>query len=212
MRHPFLRFFWASIANSPLLFLAALMATIVGGTYPIWAAIAPTWVHQAWLRGVLSLVVYWLLAYLFWRQSQKERDLPPPADYSARDAVRWIYNRSRWALWKGAEDGTALIAVGEMLRDAARQSRLHVWGRQKRSGQMASAPLTPIPPEYWDDATFDLTNCFIHDDHTPSSQTFISGERVYGDLTLNRTEVYSLWPPALYILWYFDRKRSERRP
>jgi hypothetical protein len=129
--------------------------------------IASTWlIRVAALLGIMSVVV------LVWPVFYRKQSIIP--DYEAREAFRWIYSRSRWALGKEKGDGTNLVQLGEIIRDAARQGQIHVWGRRQENHMILVnySPTAPIPTDYWDNAAFELLTCFLYEDKASTTVSY----------------------------------------
>jgi hypothetical protein len=218
MEHRFLRFVVASFKNSPLMTIVSTLIAAAGfSAQEIVQAFLrhpPEWSQNRWITLGCFLVAVWMLAYVFFWQSEADRADEAKPDISARDAFRWLYRDSSWVA-RRKHDPKTLVRIGYMVRDAARQGRIHVWGRVQRHqvfGDLApeaSAPLALIAPEFWDNAQFDMISCFVRDNE-PSIAS--SNRTSYMDIKFNKKEIRREWKPAPVILRLSDRQRSRRKP
>ena len=132
-----------------------------------------------------------------------------PYDMTAHDAFRHILVNSRWASGKYDGEGmqplskSLLEQTDTLLRDAASEGLVRVWGRPMTGSSLRQARVE-IPREYWRDAAFDLVTCWITPTVSPSTWIQRGGGVAYNDVAFNAAEVHACWPTASW----FSRRRD----
>lgn len=135
-----------------------------------------------------------------------------PYDMTAADVFRHVIVHSRWGSGKRDNNtsgrmqplGSSLLEQADsLLRDAASEGLVRVWGRPKTGSALKEARVQ-IPREYWRNAGFDLITCW--NTLTASPRTWFHGEDgvEYTDVAFNAAEVRACWPKASW----FRRRRD----
>jgi hypothetical protein len=216
---PFWRYVTATVRSSPLLSIGGVLLQALGISVSEleqhFLSSPPAILAQWWMPYVVALFGLWLTAYAFYRQSEARRQSGPQPDWSGKDAIRHVWLRSKWSFQTTVDtDGRRMIQAINVMRDAARQQRIKIWGRLASDsfpGAELPAVLEPIAPEYWKRASFDLTTLISEDGITLATEPLNVHTPTYDDLWFNRGEVLALWKAAnMFRLW--QRKRQQTTP
>jgi hypothetical protein len=141
----------------------------------------------------------------------------PRPDWDLRDAVNYLRIRSKWAIGRiyySVGEGRLIEEdIDEILRDAASQGRIWIWGRPTQTGVEAlfsrgteiKIPFSDLPG-----MSLDLTT--IDDDTAPNGAVLRAySQDQYRFLRVNRREIYGEWPSAFYGRLFFDKTWKSRR-
>jgi hypothetical protein len=183
-----------------------------------WAAHAAHPLLAAFTAGLLFATV---LIPEIWRVI-KTHAFPsePRPDWDLRDAINYLRLRSKWAIGRvyyttnsTGEDRILEQEMDELLRDAASQERIAIWGRPAQTGVEAlfsRGTEIKIPSSDLQSMSLDLTTI---DDSTAPSGTVLRAysQDQYRFLRVNRREIYSEWPQAFYGRLFLDRTWKSRR-
>lgn len=141
----------------------------------------------------------------------------PRPDWDLRDAVSYLRIRSEWAVgrvyYDAADDRLIEQEVDEVLRDAASQGRISIWGRLTLTGADAlfsrGTEIKISAPDL-QDMSFDLTT--IVDSTAPNGAVLtLHSQDQYRFLRVNRREIYHECAPAHHLRLFFDRNWKSRR-
>ena len=141
----------------------------------------------------------------------------PRPDWNLPDAVSYLRIRSKWAIGRvyyDAVDGRLIEEdVDEVLRDAASQGRISIWGRPALTGAEALFSRgTEIKISIPDLQNMSLDLTTIVDGTAPNGAAFRRhSQDQYRFLRVNRKEIYHEWPAAHYLQLFFDRTWKSRR-
>jgi hypothetical protein len=141
----------------------------------------------------------------------------PRPDWDLRDAVNYLRIRSRWSIGRVyySDDDDRLIEqdIDEVLRDAASQEHISIWGRPTQTGVEAlfsRGTEIKIPFPDLQSMSLDLTT--IDDGTAPNGAVLRAySQDQYRFLRVNRREIYNEWPPAFYGRLFFDKTWKSRR-
>lgn len=141
----------------------------------------------------------------------------PRPDWDLREAVDHLRTQSKWAIgriyYDANEDRLLEQDIDEVLRDAATQGRISIWGRPAQTGTTAlfsRGTEIKIPVNDLQDMSLDLTT--IVDSTAPSGAVLRAhAQDQYRFLRVNRREIYREWPAAYRVRLIFDRAWKSRR-
>jgi hypothetical protein len=175
--------------------------------------------HEEWgprflclsvIFGVLSLICFiWPLIKRLMPISSIKHDMP------ISDAIDYLVNGSTVKLkkppppeikksgagkgqiitWKGVEHQDAR----ERIQTALNNGNIKSWGKKQlipNSNNFDSSS-RPIDQEYWKSACINPSFCFNKSDNAQTMALVNKNIELYMNLTLNKKEVKSLWPPSL---------------
>jgi hypothetical protein len=218
----FLRFLWRAIQSQPVTTIFGALMVMAGISYQEWLialAKEPPWFLT---NHIVQLVIIALgvliVAFVFYRQSEADRSSKPRPDMDLRKAVDYLRVRSRWAvgrLYSANQNHLLEEDIDGVIRDAAIQGRVSIWGRPRLSGATAlvTEPLEmEIPANEWPNFGFSLTT-LVHDDAPNGVCTWDidrSG-REFFRLRVNREQIYREWPPASFGRLFFDKTWKSRK-
>jgi membrane-associated protease RseP (regulator of RpoE activity) len=169
------------------------------------------------LAFVVITIIYLLIRYEFDRVN-REREVPSePLQQGTpiADAIDYIVNDSTAKLKQpgpaqimgfGPAKGRRAVEVGVEHSDARTRlneklisGELRCWGRRQIDTHIANQfehTLREIPKEYWDSMQLDFLSCFHNTDRIAQTATIPgkTGSVNFTQLTLNKNQVFSLWP------------------
>jgi hypothetical protein len=180
-----------------------------------WAANAAHPLLAAFLAGLLFATV---LFPEIWRVV-RDHAFPPALrpDWDLREASDYLRIRSKWAIgriyYSTDEDRLLEQDIDEVLRDAASQGRISIWGRPSQTGVEAlfsRGTEMKIPYSDLQSMSLDLTT--IDDSTAPNGAVLRAhSEDQYRFLRVNKREIHREWPPAFYGRLFFDKMWKSRR-
>lgn len=180
-----------------------------------WAAHAAHPLLAAFFAGLCFATI---LIPEIWRVLKDHVFPPEPRpDWDLRDAVSYLRIRSKWAIGRiyYSADKDRLIEedIDEILRDAASQGRISIWGRPTQTGVEALFNRgTEIKIPFPDLQSMSLNLTTIDDITAPNGAVLSRhSQDGYGFLQVNRREIYREWPPAFYGRLLFDKNWKSRR-
>lgn len=167
----------------------------------------------------LILCFVFLLIFSFYRPyfiARKEKEMGKPdmpiwdvIDYMVNDSTmklkrgRVIEKGEQQIVQKGAEHQDALEHVQSDLIDG----KLRSWGKRQmgpRTSGTFEDSLREIPKEYWKSACLEPLFCFRESKLRQTAVPENSGIKLYRNLTLNKREARSIYPPK--PLWRRNKK------
>jgi hypothetical protein len=135
---PLLRFVGLSIKSKPVAACVAVLLMAAGLNFQEIASGFVTdprliaWASRWWMPWVFAFCAFWVLAYVFWRQSEVQRANRLRADMDLRVAVDYLRVKSRWAVGRAYNANPNHLLeedIDGIIRDAAIQGRVTIWGR-----------------------------------------------------------------------------------
>jgi hypothetical protein len=149
----------------------------------------------------------------------KDHAIPsePRPDWDLRDAVYYLRIRSKWAIgriyYSPDEDRLIEQDIDEVLRDAASQGRISIWGRPAQTGVEALFSRgTELKISFADLQGMSLDLTTIDDGTAPNGAVLRAySQDQYRFLRVNRREIYREWAPASYGRLFFDTTWKSRR-
>jgi hypothetical protein len=111
----------------------------------------------------------------------------------------------RWAMENIVEDPHESDAALKLLRQAARDGVVTIYGRPQ-SGSLAPdqfyKPIERILNDHWRDFDFDVMRCIFHEDTrecrtVPDDRRSVRYDEVYVDLRVNSTQIKAKWPTPI---------------
>jgi hypothetical protein len=175
--------------------------------------------HPTMLALVVGLALGTVVIPEAWRVL-REHTFPvkPRPNMDLRDAVDYLRVRSRWAIGRvySADDNHLLEEdIDGIIRDAATQGRIIIWGRPQAPGTLAlfvQPTEIEIPSSEWPNLGFDLTT--LVDDGVPNGvctwDMANTGHR-FCELRVNRAQIYREWRRAFYGRLLLDRTWKSRK-
>jgi hypothetical protein len=148
----------------------------------------------------------------------RDRAFPtePRPDWDLREAINYLRLRSKWAIgrvYSANEQHLLEEDIDEVLRDAASQGRISIWGRPAQTGTAALFSRgTEIKVPFLDlqSTSLDLTT-IVHDDAPNGVVLRAYSQDQYRFLRVNRREIYREWPSASRGRLLFDKSWKSRR-
>ena len=183
------------------------------------AAIFRPAAHPTILALVVGLAIGTVFIPEIWRII-REHVFPskPHPNMDLKETIDYLRIRSRWAVGRAYSKNECHLLeedIDTVIRDAATQGRLTVWGRPRETGVHAMfEPSTEIeiPRTEWPDMPLDLTTMVESDaPRGVCARDRAQGEDRYCQLRVDRTEVYREWPPAFYGRLLFDKTWKGRK-
>jgi hypothetical protein len=136
-------------------------------------------------------------------------------------AIEYVRVRSRWAVGRPYYDKkreqidlTGLLEeqIDTLIRDAAAQGRVTIWGRPPPAGIFELPTEIEIKPSEWTEYPFDLTTMSDYDaPHGVAARDRRIGEDRYWNLRVDSREVHREWPAASYFRLFLDKTWKSRR-
>jgi len=212
----FLRFLWRAVQYQPFTTVFGTAVVIAGISYQEWLAeIAkePPWYlanHLIQLAGIAFGVL--IVAYVFYRQSEIDRTSSPRPNMNLEDAIEYLRIRSEWAVGRVnySKDQDHIIEedIDEIIRDAAAQGRITIWGRPGSS--IIGRPIKiAVSSSEWPQLSLDLTTMGGGGPRGVCARSHAQDQ--YCWLRNDERELYREWPPASYARLIFDKTWKSRR-
>jgi hypothetical protein len=173
--------------------------------------------HPTMFALVVGVAIGTILLPEIWR-AVRDHAFPSEArpDWDLREAVDYLRVRSKWAIGRiyYTDKGRLLEEdIEEVLRDAASQGRISIWGRPAPTGVEAlfsRGTEIKVPFSDLQSMSIDLTT--IDDSTVPNGAVLRAhSQDQYRFLRVNRREIYREWPSAFYGQLFFDRTWKSRR-
>jgi hypothetical protein len=179
-----------------------------------WAAHAVHPVLAAFFAGLLFGTVLLPEIWRIVRDTHFATEARP--DWDLREAVDHLRVRSKWAIGRiyYTDKGRLLEEdIEEVLRDAASQGRIMIWGRPTPTGVEALFSRgTEIKVPFPDLQSMSLDLTTIDDSTAPNGAVLRAhSQDQYRFLRVNRREIQSEWPSASRARLFFDRTWKSRR-
>jgi hypothetical protein len=138
-------------------------------------------------------------------------------DWGMEEAIDYLIVRSRWSIGRlyycEKNDRLLLEDIDGILRDAAAQERVSIWGRPENNGVGAMfGPATEIkiPHQEWPNLSIDLTT--MDDVSVPKGVCARAhGQDQYCYLRVNKKQIFREWPAASYLRRFFDKTWKNRK-
>jgi hypothetical protein len=172
--------------------------------------------HPTMFALVVGLAIGTILLPEIWRVT---RDYAFPAearpDWDLREAVDYLRVQSKWAIGRIYYANERLLEedIDEVLRDAASQGRISIWGRPAQTGVAAlfsRGTEMKIPVSDLQSMSLDLTT--IDDGTAPSGAVLRAySQDQYCFLRVSHKEIHREWPSALCARLVFDKTWRSRR-
>jgi hypothetical protein len=189
-----------------------------------------TWVFRI-LLGLVIVFLIWPFIEPLWHYLFSGGQPPSHPDMPIHEAFDYIVNDSRTKLRRPGppvrmSDGPAsgrLVVQGGVEHDDAFErviqalslGKLRAWGRKPVgffSAQNFTTDLKEIPKAYWNSATLRHPFCFHSSEQVQSRSLDGSNEvPLYRNITLDKKEVVSIWPPKCPVRRWIARLRKRPR-
>jgi hypothetical protein len=178
--------------------------------------------HPTVFAFVVGLAIGTVLLPEIWRVV-RDHAFPrkPHPNMDMTNAIKYLRVRSRWALGrpyyeKSREqvDVTGLLEeqIDTLIRDAAAQGRVTIWGRPSSRGTFDLPTEIEINSSEWTEVPFDLTTMSDYEaPHGVVARDRRVAEDRYWNLRVDRREIYREWPAAPYWRLLFDKTWKSRR-
>jgi hypothetical protein len=179
--------------------------------------------HPTMFALVVGLAIGTVLLPEIWRVV-RDHAFPtrPQPNMDMAAAIEYLLVRSRWAVGRLYYDKrkdqlsslTGLLDedLDVLIRDAAAQNRVTIWGRPSNPILFGSPIEIEIKPSEWTEIPFDLTTMADYDaPHGVVARDRRISEDRYWNLRVNRREVHREWPPASYFRLIFDKTWKGRK-
>lgn len=221
----FLGFCWRALQSNPAAAIGGSAMTIAGISYQDWlksvAQNPPPILTNHFFQLIVIAIGVLLLAYVFYSEAERERAPKPRPNMDMAKAIEYLRIRSRWAVGrlyydKNREqtDLTGLLEeeIQTLIRDAATQGRVTIWGRPTDTKHMFELPIEiEIDASEWTEYPFDLTTMDGDTPHGVTARDRRVGEDRYRYLRVDSREIFREWPAASYYRLLFDKTWKSRK-
>ena len=148
----------------------------------------------------------------FFYRGERHRSREVKSNFTAYEAFEYVLMRSAWCIGRSYSDGTLLGEINLLLRDAAYQKRIIVFGRfVDKTQAVRESPLGPIPASFWATGEFNYAACLEPWLGVPGVQQIgPNGTIQYRDVKFDRYQVLATWKRASLRARFFDKQRQSR--
>jgi hypothetical protein len=174
--------------------------------------------HPTMFALVVGVAIGTVLIPEIWRVVREHAfPVKPFPNMDMLKTVEYLRVRSQWAIgrvyYKKEPDRLLEEDIDTLIRDAAAQGRITIWGRPR--GTSISDVFYPpaeieIPHTDWTEVSFDLTTMADAPHGVCARDHRISEDR-YTNLRVNDREAYREWPRAFYGRLLLDKTWKSRR-
>lgn len=178
--------------------------------------------HPTIFAIVIGLAIGTVMLPEIWRVV-RDHAFPakPHPDMDMALAIEYLLVRSRWAVGRIYYDKkkdqesylTGLLEedIDQLIRDAAAQNRVTIWGRPADRTRIFGFPTEiEINSSELGELPFDLTT-MVDSDAPHGVVARRTNEDRYWNLRVDRREVYREWPKASYFRLLFDKTWKSRK-